>query len=239
MGEFMPEQQDRSGLIEDFFSLPLGKGEVAFLYMGYSGVVLRIEDGAVAIDLADLLGDREIAAFDKLDLLLFTHSHYDHYNRARARKILESTNAHIIAQQQVAEDLKGRVPPGRLTVAEYGSTSSINGFEIVTVEGVHPRPIAIYRIEKGEYSIFHGGDSGYSTVGDYPAKLAFLPTGRPSPSCSPENALKFVRDIKPTIAVAMHGTPAQMNKFKDLFDKNTSETAVIIPKEYKVETVVP
>ena len=233
----MPEQQDRSGLIREFCSLSLEKRDIAFIYLGCAGIIFKVEDRVVAIDIGSLLGNREIAAFSNLDLLLFTHTHYDHYHRARTRKMLEKTSAHIVAQQQVAEDLKGRVPLDRLTTAKSGISIRAGGFEIISVNGIHPRPISIYRIRKGKFSVFHGGDSGYSPVKDYPAEVAFLPTGDPSPSCSPESALKFTIDLKPSVAVAMHGKPAQMNRFKDLVKKDIPNTTVIIPKKYDVETV--
>ncbi len=208
------------------------------MYLGYAGIILRVEDRTVAFDIADLLGDKEIDAFSKLDLLVYTHSHGDHYNRARARKILETTNARVVAQAQVVDDLKGRVPLERVTTADSSTIMRVGGFEINAVDGIHPKPISIYRIKIGMFSVFHGGDSGYSPVKDYPAKLAFLPTGRPSPSCSPESALKFTRDLKPEVAIAMHGSPAQLNQFKDLVEQKFSKIRVVIPKQFKTETVI-
>ncbi len=234
----MPERQDRSELIREFFSLALEKRELAFMYLGYAGIILRVEDRAVAIDIANLLGNKEIEAFSKLDLLIFTHSHGDHYNRARARKILETTNAHVLAQAQVADDLKSSVPKDRLTTASPKTSMKAGGFEIIAVEGIHPRPISLYRITKGMFSAFHGGDSGYSPVKDYPAQVAFLPTGSPSPSCSPQSALKFALDLKSRVAVAMHGNPAQLKKFKGLVEKDMPDTTVIIPERYKTETIL-
>lgn len=234
----MSKQQNRLGLIREFLSQPLEKDEIAFLYLRYAGVVLRIEDKVAAFDIANLLGNSEIAALSRLVLLAYTHSHTDHYNRARARRILKETGAHIVAQKQVAEDLKGGAHLERLTVAEHRKSIRVGGFEVVAIDGVHPRPISIYRIKKGRFSVFHGGDSGYCPVKDYPAKLAFLPTGLPSPSCSPESALKFTLDLKPRVAVAMHGKLAQMNKFKTLVKKELPDTTVIIPEKNKTETVL-
>jgi L-ascorbate metabolism protein UlaG (beta-lactamase superfamily) len=209
----MTEREDRAGLVGEFLSSSLGKREVSFLYLGYAGIILRMEGGVVAFDVANLLGSAEIAAVSKLDLLFYTHSHSDHYNRAPTRKLVKGTDVHIVAQQQVAEDLSGRVPPDRLTVAEPGKTISVAGFEVDVVEGVHPRPISIGRIKKGDLSVFHAGDSGYVPVRRYAAQVAFLPTGRPSPSCSPESALDFTLDLRPRVAVAMHGHKTQLTKF--------------------------
>jgi L-ascorbate metabolism protein UlaG (beta-lactamase superfamily) len=234
----MPEQPDRSEAIRELFSRSLKARELAFLYLGYAGLVVRIEDRIVAIDIANLLGNEEIETFSQLDLLAFTHSHGDHYNRARARKMLEITDAHVIAQTQVADDLKNIVSSERLTTAGPGTTIKVGGFEVVAVEGVHPRPISIYRISKDRVSIFHAGDSGYSHVKDYPAEIAFLPTGRPSPSCSPESALKFALDLNPSVVVPMHGSPVQLNQFKKLVKNELPSLNVIIPREFTLETVL-
>lgn len=206
---------------------------MAFMYLGYAGVILRLDDRAMAIDIANLLGNEEIDAFSKLDLLVFTHNHSDHYNRARARRILKTTDVHVVAQAKIAEDLKGSVPPDRLTDAQPGTSVDAGGFEVTAIEGVHPRPINIYRITRDMFSIFHGGDSGYSSVKEYPAKMAFLPTGRPSPSCSPESALRFAQDLKPSVVVAMHGSPDQLAKFKRLIEKDMPDTTIIIPERYR------
>ncbi len=233
----MSTQQNKAGLIREFSLLPLERDEIAFLYFGYAGVILRLEDKVVAFDVANLLGNSEIAALNRLDLLAFTHSHSDHYNRARARRILKETDAHIVAQKQVVEDLKGEATLERLVVAEHKKPVRVGDFDVIAIDGVHPRPISIYRIKRGRFSLFHGGDSGYCPVKDYPVQLAFLPTGFPSPSCSPESALKFSVDLKPSVAVAMHGRLAQMNKFKTLLKKELPDTTVIIPEKNKTETV--
>jgi L-ascorbate metabolism protein UlaG (beta-lactamase superfamily) len=234
----MSKQQNRLGLIRDFLSQPLEKNEIAFLYLGYAAVVLRLEDKVAAFDVSNLLGNSEMAALRKLDLLAFTHSHTDHYNRACARGILRESKAHIVAQKQVVKDLKGGIPLERLTVAEHGKSIRVGGFEVVVIDGGHRRPISLYRISNGRFSVFHGGDSGYCPVKDYPAKLAFLPTGLPSVSCSPESALRFTLDLKPRVAVAMHGKLAQMNEFKALVEKDLPGTTVIIPETNKIEAVL-
>jgi len=230
---------NRSNLIREVISRPLERGEITFLNLGYAGVVLRWDGGVIAFDIANLLGNNAIAAFNRLDLLAFTHSHTDHYNRARARRVLKETEAHIVAQKLIVEDLKkGRgVPQERLIAAEHKKPINVDDFEVVAVDGVHLRPQVVYTIRKGGFSVFHGGDSGYCPVKDYPAKLAFLPTGFPSPTCSPESALRFTLDLKPRVAVAMHGRPVQMNEFKTLVNKELPETTVIIPERYIIETV--
>ena len=71
----------------------------------------------------------------------------------------------------------------------------------------------LYQIKMGGITLFHGGDSGYVTLKDYPSDIAFVPIGRMSPTASPENAYKMVVDVKPEVAVAMHGSDKQKQQF--------------------------
>lgn len=52
-----------------------------------------------------------------------------------------------------------------------------------------------------------------------------------------QSALKFALDLKPSVAVAMHGNPVQLNKFKGLVEKDMPDTTVKIPEKSEVETV--
>lgn len=212
--------------------MPLRGRQIAFLYLGYSGVVVRLAEAVVGLDVANLLTPNELAHFRNIDLLLFTHSHWDHYDPQTASRILENSSAKVVAQQQVIDDLKKHVAPDRLNVAKPETPLTVGQFEVLAVDGVHPRPISVFRIKRGEFSLFHGGDSGYVPVEKCAADLAFLPTGSPSPSCSPENALRFALDLNPKVIVAMHGRSSQMKKLKNLIEKRMPHTSVIIPEEY-------
>ncbi|MFB0543445.1 MAG: MBL fold metallo-hydrolase, partial [Candidatus Bathyarchaeia archaeon] len=195
----MFQQKDKVDSVRELFSLPLGRGEAGFMYLGYSGVVLRMMGGTIAFDVADLLKGEEIGALESLDLLIFTHSHGDHYKSGETLEILRATGAQILAEPLVAGDLRGKVPSDKLTTAEPGKTYDIGDFKITAIRGIHRGPINLYHVKMGESSVFHGGDSGYVSVEEYPADLAFLPTGRPSPTASPEDALRMAMDLKPKV----------------------------------------
>jgi len=203
------------------------------MYLGYSGVVLREMDGTVAFDVAGLLKGEEIRALERLDLLLFTHGHGDHYKLRQTVEICAATGTRILAEPSVARDLRGKVPVDKLTVAEPGRKYSIGGFEIDVIRGVHRGPVNLYRVKLPGFSAFHGGDSGYVPVAEYPADLVFLPTGRPSPTASPTDALRMALDLKPKVAVAIHGSVGQNRAFEKGVKEKMPETAVIIPERYK------
>ena len=72
----------------------------------------------------------------------------------------------------------------------------------------------LYQVKMGGISVFHGGDSGYVSLKDYSSDVAIVPVGRMSPTASPEKAFQMVSDIKPKVAVTMHGSDKQKQQFE-------------------------
>jgi len=233
----MFQRKDKAESIRALFSAPLGMNDVAFVYLGNSGVILRTRQGTIAFDVADLLRAEDARALEGLDILLYTHDHTDHYSSREAIEILKVTDARIVAEPSVARDLRGKVPSERLTSAEPSKTYGVGDFEIKTIRGVHLGPIILYRVGVGEISIFHGGDSGYVPVKEYPSGLAFLPTGGPSPTASPGDAVKMAVDLKSKTAVAIHGSASQNRAFEKGVKDRVPGISAIIPEPYKAEKV--
>jgi len=183
---------------------------------------------------ADFLGGEEIGALERLDLLLFTHNHHDHYARGWRRRPLERRGARVVAEPLVAVDLKRAVASDRLTRAEPGRTYVVGGFEVKVVGGVHLGPVNLYRVRVGGLSVFHGGDSGYVSVKDYSSDLAFLPAGTSSPTASPKEAFRLALDLRPRVAVPFHCTMAEGEEFRRSVGGSMPETKVVVPKPYSV-----
>jgi L-ascorbate metabolism protein UlaG (beta-lactamase superfamily) len=227
--------------MQEFFSLSLGSSwkeeEIAFMYLGYSGVILRMKGRTIAFDVANLLTSNEINAMQNLDLMLFTHGHDDHYKLKETLEIFNTTEAFVVAEPSVANDLKGKLPADKLISAEPGGTYSIGDFKVAAVSGVHRGPINLYHVKTGELSILHCGDSGYVPLEEHTSKIAFLPTGNPSPTASPKDALRMALDAKPKYAVAIHGSGGQNKEFEKEVKRQMPETAVIIPERYKPKKV--
>lgn len=230
-------QESRAENIRKLFVSPLGKNEVAFIYLGYSGVIVRASNRTIVIDPADLLRDEEKMALKSADVLLFTHSHGDHYNYRNAVDIFRATGAPVLAEPLIANELKGNISSDKLTSATPGKAYTFAEIVVSAIEGVHFGPIILYQIKIGGLSIFHGGDSGYVPVKDHPADLAFLPTGSPSPTASPEDAFKFASELKPTVVVTIHGSAGESKEFESKVKKMMPETTVIIPEPYVLKMV--
>ncbi len=230
-------QESKTEDIRKLLASPLGKNEVAFIYLGYSGVIVRASNRTIIIDPADLLRDEEKMALKAADVLLFTHGHGDHYNHRNTVDIFRATGAHVLAEPLVANQLKGDIPSNKLTSATPGKAYTLAEIVVSAIKGVHFGPINLYQIKIGGLSIFHGGDSGYVPVKDYPADLAFLPTGSPSPTASPEDALKFASELKPTVVVTIHGSAGESKEFESKVKETMPETTVIIPEPYVLKMV--
>lgn len=226
----MSEKHNSLEAIKALFEISIEEQEIAFIYIGYAGIILRLLKCVIAFDLGKSLSKEAAEAIPTLDLLFYTHTHWDHYHAPNANRILKNTSSHIIAEPQVAEDLGSRIPHKYLITANPTSPVTIKGYKVIPVVGVHPRPITLFKVTYKTTSIFHGGDSGYVLVKNQSVDMAFLPVGTPSPSCTPKTALQFSQDLTPKVAVAMHGNSKQMKLFKELVNETLPGVRIIIPE---------
>ena len=221
--------------VRALFSLELKDSEVAFLFLGYSGILLRTEDLAIAIDPGKSLSHEEVAAITHLDLILFTHNHWDHYKKDYALEIIQQTGTHVVADIVTSEELKAIIPSTRLTKADprtKDATYQIGETAVTALEGIHVGPITQYLIDLGKIMVFHGGDSGYWRLKDTSADLAFVPVGTAT-TCSPATALATIIDLSPKIAVPIHGRRQEMKHFRSIMEKVLPEVEVIIADKFR------
>ena len=223
--------------IDSLYDADLDSNEFAFIYVGYAGILLRTGATVVALDPADLFSKVK-THIQSLDLITFSHSHNDHYDLSNATALHKKTGAIIISEFNMVEDLRKRIPaekvlsgPEVFQGVRDGQKLKVDGIRAELHRGVHPRPLIQVRLSIGHLKVFHAADSGYWPVRRDKVDVAFLPTGAPSPTCHPGVALAMAMDIRPTFAVAVHGTDEQHQKFKDLAAHELPETQVIIPKE--------
>ncbi|UCG00783.1 MAG: MBL fold metallo-hydrolase [Candidatus Heimdallarchaeota archaeon] len=228
--------QNRIEAIKSLYSLELNNNDAAFIFLGYSGIILRLKTFTMAFDPGKGLDLSEISAIEHLDLLSFTHNHWDHYNKEKALQLFAETGTHIVADIISSEELSTSVPTNLLTVGDAGSsfkTYRINDFEVSALRGVHVGPISQYLVNLGRLKVFHGGDSGYWRHPDVSADIAFVPIGT-ARTCSPAVALAMVMDLQPKIAVPIHGQKQEMKKFRVLVEKVLPDIEVIVPERFKL-----
>ena len=95
----------------------------------------------------------------------------------------------------------------------------------------------LYRVRMDGVTVFHGGDSGYVSLKDYPSQVSIVPVGGMSPTASPENACRMVVDVKPDVAIAMHGSDKQKREFEQRVREASPQTAVVLMAPYTTQTV--
>lgn len=215
-----------------FCSATPGAEEVWVFYLEFSGVIIRTAEATIIVDPADLLLSSDIEKLKNVgvDLLFYTHGHGDHFAPGSALEIFKATQAYVVAEPGVAAQLRGKIPPSRLRSAAAGNTLSAGKLKLDLIAGQHVGPILLVRIQAGDIRIFHGGDSGYVTLSGFPADVAILPTGRPSPTASPEAAFRMASDLKPQVVVTIHGSDAQNVEFGEKVRTGLKQTTVVIPK---------
>jgi L-ascorbate metabolism protein UlaG (beta-lactamase superfamily) len=225
--------------LDKLFSTPLKDKDVAVMFLSFSGVVVRTAGGTFVIDPANLLVDADIAALKKngLKAVLYTHGHGDHLDVATAKAIVRETGAVVVAEPAVAATLKaaGGIPADKLIVGLDGKDVQAAGLTVRGFVGKHIGPIMLFRVQAGPVGFFHGGDSAYVPIQDGKADLAFLPTGSPSPTASADSAFKMAKDVKPKVALLMHGAEAQHAAFKKLAAGFLPDMTVEVMEPFKVK----
>ena len=236
-----PARSGETNVFEEFFSVPLAEDEAAFVYLGYSAVLVRTAKGALIIDPAELLLEEDMSHFSgkKVDAVLYTHGHGDHWQADVAINLFKATGAPICGEDSVIRSLKSGagIPAGKVISLAPGRSQTAGEVVITPVRGTHVGPILLYHIQIGSIGIFHGGDSAYVPLKNLKAGLAFLPAGDPSPTASPDDALKMALDLKPSVIVGMHGSDSQYKQLAAKVKTALPSASVLIPQTMKVNVV--
>lgn len=200
--------------IRRLYEAEIPKGGAGLVYLGYSGVLVRVGECALLFDPGDLLPKRALRELRRLDLLLFTHGHYDHFDERAAVAMYEAAKPKVVCEESVYRRLRGKVPEEDLIRAKPGESVAVGGASVEAVAGRHVGPIVLYLVEVGGVRVFHGGDSGYVPLRPRRADLAIVPTGDPSPTASPDDALRMVLDLGPSAVVPVHGSEQQRRELE-------------------------
>ena len=230
-------RRSKASEIVDFFAAQLKDNELGLFYLGVSGFIVRTKNQAVIIDPAGFLKNNEVTALKSVSVMLFTHNHLDHFNSGKTQTLFKATDATILAEAKVADKLSGKIPADKLVSALSGKTYRYGDVTVTAVQGIHRGPIMLYQVKMGGITVFHGGDSGYVNLKDYSSDVAIVPVGRMSPTASPEKAFKMVSDIKPKVAVVMHGSDKQKIQFEQKVKDGMPQAIVIIMKSFTAKIV--
>lgn len=240
-----------SNALSSFYEIDSKPGEIVIMWLGNhqkgqleghasAGFLIKTMDTVMVIDPSDLLSN-DIDALGKIDVILITHDHGDHFNVDSTITIQKKTNSFVIANPPAFSILSEQISSDKLVRMIPNNVVTLDRIKVTSFLAEHPSEMPLlYQIEVDGFRIFDGSDSAYVDALKYiesGVHIAFVPTGDPSPTASPSDAFEMTKAIKPYVVIPMHGTPEQMQKFAELVEGSELETKVIIPEP--LQLIIP
>ncbi len=199
---------------------------------------------------------RQQGGFGKVDFILWTHGHVDHFMLSDARDLITQYQPKIIAPWELNFFIKSEIPEANsqtFVIGNKGCTSTLDGINFTMVEAYHSAGAQLtgfegnnrfvgeavgYIIEfENGLKLYHSGDTSLmgdmkTIIGDYyKPDVAILPIGGVF-TMGPDEAAHACKLIKPKIVIPEHyGTfpvlVQDCNGFRDNVLSSQPETQVI------------
>ena len=207
-------------------------GEVELKWLGHSGFFIR-NSKKIYIDPYNIK-----EGIEKADLILITHSHYDHCSVADIEKIVQDGTKIIMTADCQSKITRFNVPI-KMEIIEPGQELDLGDIKISALPAYnsdkhfHPKDEnwVGYLLKINNLIIYHAGDTDLIpemqklTGHNQPDKefVALLPIGGRF-TMNVEEAAEAAKLIKPTIAIPMHygsvvGTNEDAQEFKELCEE--------------------
>lgn len=165
---------------------------------------------------------------DKANLILVTHSHFDHLSLDDVRKI-QTEETVVVATRDSASRLRGDV-----RIISVGENIEIEGVGIEAVpsynigKNYHPKTSGWvgYIVTVNGIRIYHAGDTdAIEEMRKLKVDIALLPVGG-TYTMTAEEAAGIANEFKPETAIPMHwgsivGSESEAHRFRDLFKGKT------------------
>jgi L-ascorbate metabolism protein UlaG (beta-lactamase superfamily) len=203
-------------------------------WLGHSGTQIKVDGKNIYVDL-----EKSCKPTDKADIILVTHSHYDHCDPDKIKEVRRPDTV-VIAPADCVSKIGGKVQS-----LKPGAETTIGGIRVRAVEAYnvkrfrapgqpfHPKGLGVgYLITAQGKTIYHAGDTDFipemKQLGG-PIDVALLPAGG-TYTMENDDAADAAIAITPKAAIAIHtwGKPA------DVFQRKVqagSKTKVIMLRE--------
>jgi glyoxylase-like metal-dependent hydrolase (beta-lactamase superfamily II) len=123
---FTSQQQTKAQSLRAFLSMPLGDNEAAFMCLGpYSNIIVRVADKTVLFDPATL-DEEELDILNNkgVDLVVYTHGHYDHFSSSTALQLFKGSQPDIAVEASLSPFFKDDIPNEKLITTASGKSFS-------------------------------------------------------------------------------------------------------------------
>ncbi len=191
-------------------------GKVEIEWLGHAGFRIKASDGKIVY--IDPFQISEAGEKDKADLVLITHSHFDHCSLEDINKVIKPNSRIVVTADAQSKVMRTKVPI-KLEIAEPGKETDFNNIRVSAVpaynidKSFHPKDESWvgYVLKVDDVVIYHSGDTdiipemqkltGYKKNGNQ--FVVLLPVGGRY-TMNAEEAFEAVKIIKPTLAIPMH-----------------------------------
>lgn len=189
--------------------LKTSSGDVEMVFIGHGSLMFEFNNQIVQVDPVAKYGD--YSQFPKADIILITHSHYDHLDTLTIKNITKSTTR-IICSRDCTPPLDSS------DFLDYGDQVVSNGISIMAVPAynkIHHRPDGQvfhppgagngYILTFGDKRIYVAGDTeNIAEMVEYKnIDVAFLPMNLPY-TMTPEMVVDAAKMIRPKILYPYH-----------------------------------
>ena len=165
--------------------------------------------------------------FPKIDIVLLTHSHYDHLDKKTLKSLKDSVSYFIVPQGTAPILIKYKIPSEKIIELNWweGVQSSTHSLRIIATPSQHNTKRLGYKantslwvsyaLELGDKKVFLSGDGGYYThfreIGEYFGSfdLALLENGQYNKAWQyshsfPEQTIQAARDLRAKVVQPIH-----------------------------------
>lgn len=174
--------------------------------------------------------------YEKADLILISHWHYSHCTLESVRR-LKNEGTVIFGTREVNAQIDG------CQVLYPGQDVTMGNVTVTPVKAVSSKPkhkgveMIGFVIASDGKTIYYPSDTELHGEVPMGATVVLVPVSGSS-VMNPQQAAQFINVVKPTIAIPMHygsmeGTEDDAYYFKELVEKQTQQTNVLILKPFK------
>lgn len=208
------------------------KMEQNIRWLGHSSVLIERDGKNIYIDPWKIKSDKV-----KADLILITHSHYDHCSVEDINKI--STEKTIIiatsdSLEKISKGIKKTISPGKEIDSGWVKIVAVPAYNIN--KQYHPKSNnwVGYIIELSDASIYIAGDTDFiPEMKNIKVDIVILPIGG-TYTMNAMEAAQAVNTIKPQLAIPIHfgdivGSKADAEKFATLV--NVAQIKILQPEK--------